>query len=402
MYNSSQPLMLASICNNKRKDANKATEQEIGPLDPNQIRIHSPQIGHNMMIDNNNKRPRYESNWTFETLCTHPCSPLASVDLESVFNMSTFQLLSQDKREELCSMLPEIDQNTLLSHHSDYYDTNSCLNHVDYYSYYHNQTYSPYQCQFGHAGFDGYHGNFFSKSDNPVFWSNLTEWQTMLSRGDMIDQPDSPSLTLSPAVTTETNNSCCSHKSSASSSSSYYRISKHTATTTTKSSSNRIHHTPPPPSASSSSLSTTKKAKLKDDVFEPYWGELSDKDKTHNVAGESKSITLKDMCRKGLIREQDVIVYKRNFSASKVVVSKSMTVVKACGFSGISIKLDDGIFEDFETPTALETKILDHHGKVTKDKRPNGNAFKSIRLIRDGKDMGRLFDIRKDGFGDQI
>ena len=32
------------------------------------------------------------------------------------------------------------------------------------------------------------------------------------------------------------------------------------------------------------------------------------------------------MCRKGLIREQDVIVYKRNFSACKVVVSKSMTV----------------------------------------------------------------------------
>jgi hypothetical protein len=59
--------------------------------------------------------------------------------------------------------------------------------------------------------------------------------------------------------------------------------------------------------------------------------------------------------------------------------------------------LDDKIFEDFETPTALETKILDHGGKVPKDKRPNGNAFKSIRLIRAGTDMGRLFDIRKDG-----
>ena len=41
---------------------------------------------------------------------------------------------------------------------------------------------------------------------------------------------------------------------------------------------------------------------------------------------DSKNITLKDMCRKGLIRERDVIVYKRNFSACKVVVSKSMTV----------------------------------------------------------------------------
>lgn len=75
-------------------------------------------------------------------------------------------------------------------------------------------------------------------------------------------------------------------------------------------------------------------------------------------------------------------------------------MVKASGTTGISIELDNEIFEDFETPTALETKILDQHGKVTKDKRPNGNAFKSIRLLRDGKDLGRLFDIRKDGFGD--
>ncbi|KAG1138793.1 hypothetical protein G6F38_010296 [Rhizopus arrhizus] len=137
---------------------------------------------------------------------------------------------------------------------------------------------------------------------------------------------------------------------------------------------------------------------LQDDSFESYWGELMDKEKAHNVAGDSKNITLKDMCRKGLIREEDVIVYKRNFSASKTVVCKSMTVVKASGLSGISIQLDGEIFQDFETPTALETKILDHHGKVAKDKRPNGNAFKSIRLIRAGKDLGRLFDIRKDSF----
>lgn len=44
------------------------------------------------------------------------------------------------------------------------------------------------------------------------------------------------------------------------------------------------------------------------------------------IDSDSKNITLKDMCRRGLIREQDVIVYKRNFSACKVVVSKSMRV----------------------------------------------------------------------------
>ncbi|KAI7899952.1 uncharacterized protein BX663DRAFT_477505 [Cokeromyces recurvatus] len=387
MYHSSHPLIMNAVCN-KRKETSHIEQEIIGPLDTNQTRIHSPKMGHDIIIDNNNKRPRYESNWTLDDLCTHPCSPLASIDLESVFNMSTFQLLSQDKRDELCSLVPEIDQSTLLNHQNDYYEGNSYLNHhnIDYYNYYHNQPYSPYQCQIGNG-----HSNFFSKAGNPVFWNSLTEWQAMLSQSELIDQADSPPLTLSPPVTSTRNNSTASNKSTTSSSSSY-RIHKPTMN---KSSSNRLNHP-------SSSLST-KKSKLKDDTaFEPYWSELTDKDKAHNVAGESKSITLKDMCRKGLIREQDVIVYKRNFSASKVVVSKSMTVVKACGFSGISIKLDEDIFEDFETPTALETKILDHHGKVTKDKRPNGNAFKSIRLIRDGKDMGRLFDIRKDGFGDQI
>lgn len=74
-------------------------------------------------------------------------------------------------------------------------------------------------------------------------------------------------------------------------------------------------------------------------------------------------------------------------------------MIKSDGTLGLSIILDEQVYEDFETPTALETKILDHHGKVARDKRPNGNAFKSIRLIRDGKDMGRLFDIRKEAFG---
>ncbi|KAG2184103.1 hypothetical protein INT44_009118 [Umbelopsis vinacea] len=130
-------------------------------------------------------------------------------------------------------------------------------------------------------------------------------------------------------------------------------------------------------------------------AFDAYWGDLGEREKMHNVAGDSKNITLKDMCRLELIKVNDVLIYKRNFSASKVIVDLSMQVVKASGSSGLSIQLGGQVYEDFETPTALETKILDYHGRVTKEKRPNGNAFKSIRLVRNNKDMGRLFDIRK-------
>ncbi|CAO3658909.1 hypothetical protein G6F70_000775 [Rhizopus microsporus] len=289
--------------------AKRELEEGSDILDPSQFMSYSP-----LIEDGSYKRPRYEHHtWTLDHLCTSPYSPLATVDLQSIFNLSNFQLLSQEKREELCQLLPVVDttQNPQSS----------------------SLTISP---------------SFFSKQTNPIFWDTLTEWQALLSQGEIIiDQPET-TLQLKPK-----------HKS---------KLKKPKIT----------HH--------------------KDDPIDSTFGDTTDKEKAHNVAGDSKNITLKDMCRKGLIREEDVIVYKRNFSACKIVVCKSMTVVKASGLSGISIQLDGQIFEDFETPTALETKILDHHGKVSKDKRPNGNAFKSIRLIRAGKDLGRLFDIRKDSF----
>ncbi|CAO0801050.1 unnamed protein product [Mucor circinelloides] len=394
MYNPSNQssIMLSPIMNKRVFDGGEHPENSSIALETSQLMIRSPPHhvnaasyhhqghpphphphppSHHHQLHHSNKRPRYEPSWTLDNLCTHPCSPLAAIDLESIFNMSTFHLLSQDKRDELCSMLPQADQNSLLNHANNY------ENYQQPYQHHHhhqppppplpptnNENYNP------SSNFHNNSSDFFSKSENPIFWNSLTEWQTMLGHGDFVNA-GSP-LQLSPSPPTTTNNSS-SNKSTAS-----YGSKSH-----------------------KSSRATCKKDRFKDEAFESYWGELIDKDKAHNVAGDSKSITLKDMCRKGLIREQDVIVYKRNFSACKVVVSKSMTVIKACGLSGISIKLDKEIFEDFETPTALETKILDHHGKVTKDKRPNGNAFKSIRLIRGGKDMGRLFDIRKDGFGDQ-
>lgn len=43
---------------------------------------------------------------------------------------------------------------------------------------------------------------------------------------------------------------------------------------------------------------------------------------------DSKNITLKDMCRLELIKVDDILIYKRNFSASKVVVDLSMQVIK--------------------------------------------------------------------------
>lgn len=47
-------------------------------LETSQLMIRSPSDNNN----SNNKRPRYEPSWTLDNLCTHPCSPLAAIDLE--------------------------------------------------------------------------------------------------------------------------------------------------------------------------------------------------------------------------------------------------------------------------------------------------------------------------------
>jgi hypothetical protein len=56
------------------------------------------------------------------------------------------------------------------------------------------------------------------------------------------------------------------------------------------------------------------------------------------------------------------------------------------------------IIDSIENPTTLETKLLDIDGRVKKSERPNGNAFKSIRIFRGSEDIGSLFDVRMTAF----
>jgi len=56
------------------------------------------------------------------------------------------------------------------------------------------------------------------------------------------------------------------------------------------------------------------------------------------------------------------------------------------------------IIDQVENPSALESRLLDEDGRITRSNRPNGNAFKSIRVIRGSEDIGRLFDVRMSAF----
>lgn len=96
MFNPSSSMILSSPIG-KRKDLpfehdnNEQQQQDIA-LETSQLMIRSPpsvalpSLNHHYYqttnSNNSNKRPRYEPSWTLDNLCTHPCSPLASIDLE--------------------------------------------------------------------------------------------------------------------------------------------------------------------------------------------------------------------------------------------------------------------------------------------------------------------------------
>jgi hypothetical protein len=92
MYNpSNQPsIMLSPIMNKRREMVFEGGENQDNSiaLETNQLMIRSPP--HHVSASSyggnhhhqSNKRPRYEPSWTLDNLCTHPCSPLAAIDLE--------------------------------------------------------------------------------------------------------------------------------------------------------------------------------------------------------------------------------------------------------------------------------------------------------------------------------
>lgn len=171
----------------------------------------------------------------------------------------------------------------------------------------------------------------------------------------------------------------------------------------------------------------------KDEQFEEYWGQKYDA-MTRGLAGDSSAVKISDMAKHGLIRIGDVWrlsrpVYNVKVQAEAVItgISSSFELTfsydptkavvtlsdekesKSARQNGNATATANGKqhakrtsvhdVSDVTSPTNLETHIL----KVTPnvpDKWPNGNAFKSIRVLRNGVDEGTLFSMRLEWFND--
>ena len=139
------------------------------------------------------------------------------------------------------------------------------------------------------------------------------------------------------------------------------------------------------------------------------------------LAGDTTRLKLTDMAKNGMLQEGDVWRYSRTFYGV-ITVKKELTVIPSIislivkcfeidknSFSltftcpprtaeYIGAGLQPVVISDVENPSALETRLLDEDGRIARSKRPNGNAFKSIRVIRRSEDIGSLFDVRMSAF----
>ena len=139
------------------------------------------------------------------------------------------------------------------------------------------------------------------------------------------------------------------------------------------------------------------------------------------LAGDTTRLKVTDMARKGMLREGDSWRYSRTFQGT-ILIKKELTVPTIQTFANLScIHVDQESFaltfhcppkedeyirsgtepvviDGVDNPTLLEKRLLDQDGRVPKSKRPNGNAFKSIRIVRGSEDIGSLFDVRMSAF----
>ncbi|KAJ7746438.1 Asx homology domain-containing protein [Mycena maculata] len=148
------------------------------------------------------------------------------------------------------------------------------------------------------------------------------------------------------------------------------------------------------------------------------------------LAGEASELKLGDLAKNSVLREGDVLAYKRNFTNLNTFVEKDVIVQRIDPRNhSLTVLVEPGTTRDLPahllmpgpsgpsaptrtmtiaSPTQLESGLLDIDGRVERTKRPNGNAWKALTLWRwngdalgtDGgrrggrEDHGTLFYLR--------
>ncbi len=130
------------------------------------------------------------------------------------------------------------------------------------------------------------------------------------------------------------------------------------------------------------------------------WGEWFDPERAVAVAGLSAQVSLKTLCLAKQLLRGDDLTYERGFPEFGTQVRRSAKIISidADGVPTAKWTIDATGEEhsiSFESLNKLEHAILDSDGRVPRNKRANGNAWKAIRVFRKGRSLGRVWQIRK-------
>ncbi|KAJ7150928.1 Asx homology domain-containing protein [Mycena crocata] len=136
-----------------------------------------------------------------------------------------------------------------------------------------------------------------------------------------------------------------------------------------------------------------------------------------SLAGEAAELKLIDLAKSSVLREGDVLAYRRNFTALNIFVEKDVIIQRIDPRThSLTVLLEPGTKRDLPdellmpgpsdpsgltramtitSPTQLESGLLDVDGRVDRSKRPNGNAWKTLTLWRwagDSLEYGSVAD----------
>ncbi|KFY33544.1 hypothetical protein V494_07505 [Pseudogymnoascus sp. VKM F-4513 (FW-928)] len=143
----------------------------------------------------------------------------------------------------------------------------------------------------------------------------------------------------------------------------------------------------------------------KDNEYEIFWG-VKQKLQSNVLTGLSGSIKFDDLVARELIKPGDIFLFQRTIG--KIFIEKEIKFIEVqssgnkrtlrCslppGNSKFSKGDEDIINSEINGPERICKAAIEADGRL-KGKPPNGNSWKTVRVLRNNQDLGTLWDIRQ-------
>ncbi|OBT88485.1 hypothetical protein VE02_03485 [Pseudogymnoascus sp. 03VT05] len=142
----------------------------------------------------------------------------------------------------------------------------------------------------------------------------------------------------------------------------------------------------------------------KDNEYEMFWG-VKQKLQSNVLTGLSGSIKFDDLVTRELIKPSDIFLFQRTIG--KVFIEKEIKFIEVQGSGNKRVlrcslppgaskfsKGDEDIITEINGPERICKAAVEADGRV-KGKLPNGNSWKTVRVLRNNQDLGTLWDIRQ-------